>query len=357
MCARDAQGGSGRVRGLIINGLLVALAFGLLAWTIRGNWSQIQQVIASRPDLRLFALALVIYVCSLLLSFVRWYFLVKALELPFQLRDAMRLGFIGNVFNLVIPGAVGGDLIKAAFLCREQAKKTQAVASMVVDRGVGLLGLFVLAGVAGLFELSTARTEVRTLIGMAWLAVAAGVIGLAILFTPTLYGPLLRLVTASARLSALGRELVSFASAYRKRIPVVFMAVGMAVLGHTLNVLAFTVVDRALYGASAPSLGRHLVIAPLVLFTMAVPLPFGALGLTEKASEKLFDLVQFPGGAVAMMGFRVVMYAAGLLSAFVYLANARQVRALRERAEVLEHELEQGVLVENEAGEQQPLGL
>ena len=40
------------------------------------------------------------------------------------LRDAMRLGFIGNVFNLVIPGAVGGDIVKGAFLCREQARKT-----------------------------------------------------------------------------------------------------------------------------------------------------------------------------------------------------------------------------------------
>ena len=54
----------------------------------------------------------------------------------------MLLGFIGVVFNLVIPGAVGGDLIKAAYLVRMHIKKTQAIASMVIDRIVGLLALF-----------------------------------------------------------------------------------------------------------------------------------------------------------------------------------------------------------------------
>ncbi len=324
-----------RAAGWIVNTILVVTAFGLLAWTVRGNWSQIQQVLASRPDPRLFVVALALYIAALLLTFVRWYLLVRALDLPFRVRDAVRLGFIGNVFNLVIPGAVGGDLIKAAFLCREQAKKTQAVASMVIDRAVGLLGLFVLAGVAGLFELPGARPEVRALIGFAWTAVAAGLVGLAIVFTPALYKPFLKLVSRSHKLTTLVQELVSFASAYRRRIPIVLTALALAVSGHTFFVLSFTVVDQALYGSTAPSLGRHLVIAPLVFFTMAVPLPFGALGLTEKASEAIFKLVNFPGGAVAMMGYRVVMYAAGVVSALVYLANARQVSSLRHEAEAV----------------------
>jgi hypothetical protein len=167
---------------------------------------------------------------------------------------------------------------------------------------------------------------------------------LAILFSPGLYGPLLKLVAGRPRLATFGNELVTLASAYRNRIPIVVATIGMAILGHTLNVLAFTLVDRALYGSAAPSLLRHLVITPLVLFTMAVPLPFGALGLSEKASEKLFDLVNFPGGAVAMMGFRLVMYAAGLISAIVYLFNARQVRALRSEAEQIGRDLEHGAI-------------
>jgi uncharacterized membrane protein YbhN (UPF0104 family) len=319
-----------RRRAWVIQGVLMLAAFGLLAWTVWGNRAQIARVLAARPNVGLFGVALGIYLVALTLTFVRWYLLVRALGLPFRLRDAMRLGFIGNVFNLVIPGAVGGDLVKAAFLCREQARRTQAVASMVIDRGVGLLGLFLLAGVAGLFELPAAAAPVRALIGLAWAATASGVVGLFVLFTPSLYHGFQRLLRG--RVAVLFDELVALASAYRARLGLIAGTLLMSVGIHALYVLAFTQVDRALYGDAAPSLGRHLVIVPLVLFTTAVPLPFGALGLSEKASETLFDLMRFPGGAVAMMGFRVVMYAAGLVSALVYLANARQVRALRTEA-------------------------
>ena len=53
------------------------------------------------------------------------------------------------VFNLVIPGGVGGDLIKASYLVRMRIRRTQAVASMVIDRILGLLALFILAAIAG----------------------------------------------------------------------------------------------------------------------------------------------------------------------------------------------------------------
>ena len=90
-----------------------------------------------------------------------------------QIGPAFLLGFIGNVFNLVIPGAVGGDFIKAAYLVRMDINRTQAVASMVIDRIVGLLGLFLLAGVAGAVAWPMASQQVRVLIVLAWVASAA----------------------------------------------------------------------------------------------------------------------------------------------------------------------------------------
>ena len=82
--------------------------------------------------------------------------LVRVIEPTFKLSATFVLGSIGMVFNLVIPGAVGGDLIKAAYLVRMQIKKTQAIASMVIDRILGLLALFILAAVAGAVRLATA---------------------------------------------------------------------------------------------------------------------------------------------------------------------------------------------------------
>jgi glycosyltransferase 2 family protein len=190
--------------------------------------------------------------------------------------------------------------------------------------------LFILASLGGIAAWGAASPKVRTLIALAWIAVAAGFTALAILFTPALYRPLHHLVRGKGRLDTLFLELIATASAYRERIGVIAATLVAAVGIHTLFTIAFYCVSLALFKGEAPSLGQHLLIVPLTLFMQAVPLPFGALGLTENVSDQLFRLVGHPGGAVAMMGYRLLMYAGGLLSAVVYAANARQVRSLRD---------------------------
>jgi uncharacterized membrane protein YbhN (UPF0104 family) len=326
-------------RSWALNALLVVVALVLLGLAVRKNWGPIQGVLNRPIDGRLYVLSFIVYLLALILTFFRWFVLVRALGLPFRFRDALRLGFIGNVFNLVVPGAVGGDLIKGAFLCREQARRTQAVASMVIDRAVGLLGLFVLAGVMGVAAWRGAGPEVRRLIVVVWAAVGSGLAGLAVIFTPALYHPLQRFFAGRGRLEVFFSELLAMAASYRRRIDIVAAMLVLSTAIHTLYVLVFYGVSRAIFPAGLPTLAQHFVIVPLVLFTTAVPLPFGALGLTEQVSDQLFGLVGHPGGAVAMMAYRVVMYAGGLVSLAVYLANLRQVRELEHEVEAADEAL------------------
>ncbi len=324
-------------RALIVNLALVAVAFGLLGLVVWKNGDEIRKVFSKPVDSRFFALGFGIYLSALLITFARWHRLVRAQGLTFSLRDALRLGFIGNVFNLVIPGAVGGDVIKAAFLCRMQPdRKPQAVASMVLDRILGLLGLFLLAGAAGLMTWRSASPDVRVLIGLVWGALASGFAALAVVFSPSLYRPLNRLVAGRGRLEVLVRELESIGLAYRERLGTVAAMLGVSVLGHTLYVLAFYSASLALF-ERMPTLVQHYLMVPLALFTTAVPLPFGALGLSEQISGQLFGMVHHADGAIAMMAFRILMYASGAFSACVYLANLKQVQALsRNAGEVVE---------------------
>ena len=138
------------VRSLVVNALLVAVAFGLLGLAVWQNREQIRERLrAGGSTSGCSRLAFAIYLAGSRSRSCRWFALVRVIEPRFTLGPAFLLGFIGNVFNLVIPGAVGGDLIKAAYLVRMDINRTQAVASMVIDRILGLLGLFLLAGVAG----------------------------------------------------------------------------------------------------------------------------------------------------------------------------------------------------------------
>jgi uncharacterized membrane protein YbhN (UPF0104 family) len=332
--------------GTAVNLALVFLAFALLALVLWQNREKLRTVFAHPLDLNKLVLGIAIFQCSLILTYVRWYLLVRVIEPRFTLRSTMLLGFIGYVFNLVIPGAVGGDLIKAAYLVRMHIKKTQAIASMLIDRILGLLGLFVIASVAGAAAWGLADRDVRNLILAAWIAMGAGIAILALIFTQVLSRlfPGLR-GSGQGRLAGILGELHTMSTTYRRRLDVVLAALVLSVAGHSLNVYAFYIMGQMLFPAGMPTtLGQHFLMVPLSLFSMVVPIPFGALGVAEEVANQLGRLVDHPGGALAMLGFRVLMYACGLISACVYLVNLREVRSLTAEAHHLEEELIDGDL-------------
>ena len=100
-------------------------------------------------------LAFLFFAFALPITFVRWWVLVRAQDLPFTLGNAFRLGTIGLFFNSFLPGSVGGDLAKAAGMVREQSRRTVAVATVIMDRLIGLWGLcWLVALLGGAFWLS-----------------------------------------------------------------------------------------------------------------------------------------------------------------------------------------------------------
>lgn len=330
--------------GLAVNAGLVLLAFGLLGLVIWRNRDKLGDVFSRPLDWRLFALGQAIFLVSLVSTFVRWYLLARVVDPRFTLRAALLLGFIGNVFNMVIPGAVGGDLIKAAYLVKMHVKKTQAIASMVIDRIIGLLALFTLATVAGALVWNTIPSEVRSLIVAAWVATGLGFLLLAAIFAQLFSRMFPGIGHGHSRLGLVVTELKEMSSTYRRRLDVVAACGLMSLASHSFNVVAFYLVGKMLFPSLTTTVAQHFLMAPLTLFTMAVPMPFGALGVSEEAGDQLFKLVGHPSGGLAMMGFRVLMYGGALVGAIVYLTRIREVRGLTASAHQIEEEMVEGEL-------------
>src|SRR5262249_25803485 len=127
--------------------------FGLLAWVISSNWKPEspyglkavwdKHVVRGEPiHWQFLLLGAAIYAVCVTLTLLRWYLLVRAQDLPFKVSDAMRLGMIGIYFSAFLPGSVGGDIMRAAFLAKEQKdRRTVAVATVLMDRVIALWGL------------------------------------------------------------------------------------------------------------------------------------------------------------------------------------------------------------------------
>src|SRR5262249_5808412 len=140
------------------------------------------------------------------------------------------------------------DLVKAAYLGRMHIRRAQAIASMVIDRILGLLGLFVLSAIADLVAWRVAAPSSRWLIMAAWLALVLGLVALASIFAGVLTRPVAWWVGSyTARLSTILDELNAMSATYRRRLDVVLAGLGLSILSHALNVLVFFLIGRMLF--------------------------------------------------------------------------------------------------------------
>lgn len=314
----------------VVHVALAAIGLGLLALVLWRDRGAIAGLAARRPDLRLLLLSLALTQLNVLVVFGRWALLVRAIDHRITMRTAILLGFIGYVFNLVIPGAVGGDVVKAAYLARMQIRRTQAIASMILDRLLGLLGLLLLAAIAGAFAWSAADDVVRRLIVVTWVILAAALLGCTLVFScQPIWNVAHRFCLGHPRLLKIANELHALSIAYRNRPGLIASGLALAILSHGLTVIVFFLLGQALFGSGmATTLGQHFLMVPLTLLTTAVPLPFGALGLSEEVGSQLLGMLGHPSGAIVMLALRLLMLIFALEGAAVYLASYNELRAL-----------------------------
>ena len=78
------------------------------------------------------ALAVAVFAGSLACGAARWMALLRALSIPMKPARAIQLYIVGHFFNAVVPGATGGDVVKAAYAAADHAEqRPEAVASIV----------------------------------------------------------------------------------------------------------------------------------------------------------------------------------------------------------------------------------
>ncbi|MCK4602478.1 MAG: flippase-like domain-containing protein, partial [Phycisphaerae bacterium] len=78
------------------------------------------------------------FLVSMLIVTVRWWFMLRIQRIRIGLWESARLTFLGLFFNAVVPGTVGGDLVKAYYVSKHTPRKAAALVSTFVDRMMGL---------------------------------------------------------------------------------------------------------------------------------------------------------------------------------------------------------------------------
>jgi uncharacterized membrane protein YbhN (UPF0104 family) len=324
----------GLKRQVLLHVLKYGLGLGLLAYVIYCNWAAapasngpgLGEALARPVQLGALTLATLFCLLSVPVTFVRWHVLVRAQSLPFTVSEAFRLGTIGFFFGTFLPGAIGGDVVKAAVIARQQTRRAVAVATVIMDRFMALWGLVWLAALLGgafwAFGDPTICSD-RRLQGI--ILAAAAMVG------ATLSGWFLlgllpaeraeRLSQRLARLPAVGRtaaELWSALRMYRLQTRKVGLALLLSLMSHGLYIVSFwfaaQVFWRPAEHAAIPSLAEHLLLVPIGMVIQTVfPAP-GGVGGSEFGFGKLYALAGSleAGGVLACLALRAICWGLGL---------------------------------------------
>ncbi|MCA9247083.1 MAG: flippase-like domain-containing protein [Planctomycetales bacterium] len=321
------------------------VSIGIIAFLVHSaNRDNVLDELRTRPkDWFQLALAAVFTLLAVLMSFVRWHSLIRAIDVPIRLPQTLRLGFLGFFCNYISLGSVGGDLFKAVFLARQyQGQRTKAVASVVVDRLIGLYGLFLVAAIAVL-AMGTWQSEVREVKIVSTAALVCALTasaGMTVLFfTGFTVGKGAEAVEHLPLVGPILGQIDHAVRRYREQRRVIVLATVMSMATHTLMTCGFYFASGG-FKLARPSFAEHFVVVPLTSLAGAIPLPMAGLGAMEYAFDRLSHYVSasvdvpLNTGIVAALAIRAIMIGIAMIGVFYYFASRREVQAAMHEAEL-----------------------
>lgn len=322
----------------LLTGGKIAIAAGLLLWVYRDmDWGEFGQTLAG-ADILLMLCAFGGYVISLVIIAFRLQLLLRTQEIEIRIWELIRLTFLGQFFNAVVPGVVGGDLVKAYYIAKHTHHKGVAVITVFVDRLMGITALVLLATamLLGLGASGRGTWEEMKLPAMAAAVAMAAVMAMMVFLFSRRVRKLLRLQKIYGRLPIAQHIGAAGAAArrFRSRPGVLLKAIAITFAGQGSWILGIALIGASL--SLEVAWHKYFVYVPLIYIIGAVPITPGGVGLVEKAYMLFFSSAAVSKeqiGALALIA-RALDIARGLPGLIVAISGAKLPKAEHLQAEL-----------------------
>jgi uncharacterized membrane protein YbhN (UPF0104 family) len=273
------------------------------------------------------------------ISAVRWWILLRAQGIRVTIARSFELTLMGEIFNLVTVGGVGGDAAKVFLLNRQHPERKLAVTmSLMVDHLVGLVAMSLLffAVTAGRFDALESQSAMgKGAIHFGWVFFGGGLGLIALMFV----------VSSPWVHSRIHKPGKAMKSDFLRRVPEIY-DVYRRKWGHALFALLASAlmlpVEYAIFWCGFHAIGHPeslmtvIGATPVVEAISALPLSVSGIGVREKTFEILMnDLTGMPaevaiGGSLIGFACRNLIWSlcGGLL--FLRPSDRTSIKAIEE---------------------------
>lgn len=293
-----------------------------------------------------FIASVALQLLTIYLTAFRWRLLMLIQGIVLDLRSVLRLSYLGEFFNNFLPGAMGGDAIKAYYVMRHTGRKGATLVSIFANRFVGLLVMVGISVITLAVWILSGRGEAAALkqpvFSMFFIAIAIALV---------LFLALSKGVNESLALQGLiaklpfSRQLeVLRAAMHRHRsmdgmlTPVILYSV-LIVIAFILSVMLVGIslgINLAWY--------QYFLYMPLIMIMTAVPITPGGIGIMEELFLYFFSSAGDPQKVLALaLLYRLTLVICGLPGVVIFMASEKISRGeISEQLLELETELTPG---------------
>ena len=281
---------------------------GLLLW--RMDTERLWQY-AGSASLPWLATALALYLVMILASAWRWGLLLAAQGVPTRVGALVSSFLVATFFNNFLPSNIGGDVVRIRDTAPMAGSRTLAATIVLIDRGIGLLGLVLVAAVGA--TLASEQGALPVLPSLLWAVLVAGfAASLTAVLAPGVIARLLAPLTAfhaewvGQRIQRITGALVRF----RETPGALAWCLAGAVFVQAVLVGFYVAI---VYAMGIPIDAWHLaVLVPVSFIIQMVPVSVNGFGVREATFGFYFTRLGLPLESAVM----VSLMGAGLMMVF-----------------------------------------
>ena len=263
------------------------------------------------------------YLLFIVFSAWRWQVLLDFKKFGMRFGQTLKIYFISLFFNNFLPTTVGGDMMRVAYTMK--GRKTDALATVLVDRILGFIGLFIFALIAVLYLLID-KNETEFL---PFMVIGLGVVVLItyIFFSEAAYSffsPIIskmKFLRIGERINRLHEAGTDFGGAWG---PISLCIAHSVIIQATLAIAPFYVLLGM--GHSEVSFVPFFIYVPIINVISMIPVSLNGLGVRENSYVILFSRVGLDGEvslAVSLVSFFII-FLFSLIGGFLFIFCRRR---------------------------------
>ena len=284
---------SSRRIGRILRPLVALLLTAYVLW--RASPSAVLRA-GAHADLSWIGLAIGLVVLDRMLMAYRWIVLLCPIDASSRppLTSVLRIFFVSTFAGTFLPASIGGDIVRAYGLSQLQVAPGQAVASVMLDRLLGVVSILIV-GAVGLYfartgDLASTRAITISLLAGAVLSMAAASIVFSERAAALAQAVAIRMPVDAIR--KIGAELTRATRAYGEHHGELANVLAGSIAVQVLRIIQAWCLGRAL-GIEAP-LAVYFGLIPLILLVMLLPVSINGIGTSQMGFVWFFGRAGVP---------------------------------------------------------------